>query len=792
MKPRIVPEAIRLQQQAASDPAASVWVSANAGSGKTHVLAQRVLRLLLGGTPPGRVLCLTFTKAAAANMAARIYRDLSRWTQLDDAELRAALEATGLSRPASDDLKLARRLFARAVETPGGLKIQTIHAFCERLLHLFPFEANVPARFEVLDEAHSADLMARAKADTLAAAASDAGQIGRDLRFIAGETSAGEAAASTFDAILREALGQRALMRQPHSDAVLRDALGVAPGLDAAEVDRAIIEDGFSPRRWAELAARLDGNGSRDNKRAALFRSAGEAYRQQPDDPNARARCRDLYLDIFFTQDKKAAAQLVSKATERLHPGLADAFAAEQQRLVALEETRRAVMTCERTRALFSIVEAVLATYDRLKAARGLLDFADLVGRTLTLLDRSDAQWVLYKLDSGIDHILVDEAQDTSEPQWRVFEALTADFASGHGATPKTRTFFAVGDDKQSIFSFQGAAPLMFHDMRDRFGQRFTKGGRTFRHIPLKASFRSAPGILKAVDALFEPKAHQRGLVHGDIWPTHEAVKNDLPGLVEIWPPQGPAVVVDPEDWRLPLDALTAEDPASLVAGRIAEKIAALIDSRSGERVHDEERDGLRPIRPSDVLILVRTRSAFFTAVIRALKAAGVPVAGADRLQLGAPYRDARSRRRRAGRTLPRRRPDTRVRTQIAASRSRRQRSDGARSVPDRQPVRRAVDIGGSAPSRGPGEAHDMAGARRGGLAFCLLHGAAERRRRASRARSAHRHRSARRRRRIHPSDARFRGEIPSLAAEFPRIVRCRGASKSSAIWRRRTMPSAS
>ena len=280
MSIRIVPEATRRAQHAASDPEASVWVSANAGSGKTHVLAQRVLRLLLGGTPPGRVLCLTFTKAAAANMAARIYRDLSLWTQLDDAKLREALETTGLSRPTSDDLKLARRLFARAVETPGGLKIQTIHAFCERLLHLFPFEANVPARFEVLDEARSAELMERAKADTLAAAAKDGGQLGRDLRFIAGETSAGEAAASTFDTILREALGRRALIRQVHSDAALCEALGIAPGLDAAAVDRIIIEDGFAagtmgrtccnPRRWRQRRRQTRGISARCCRRVSF------------------------------------------------------------------------------------------------------------------------------------------------------------------------------------------------------------------------------------------------------------------------------------------------------------------------------------------------------------------------------------------------------------------------------------------------------------------------------------------------------------------------------------------
>ena len=632
---RPVPEATRRAQHAASDPATSVWVSANAGSGKTHVLAQRVLRLLLRGTPPGRILCLTFTKAAAANMAARIYADLSKWTQLGDAALGDGLRATGLAAPTAADLQLARRLFARAVETPGGLKIQTIHAFCERLLHLFPFEANVPARFNVLDDAGSAELMERAKAATLAAAAADEGALGRDLRFIAGETSAGEAGASTFDALLREALARRALLRRPQPEAALREALDLPPGLDTAEIDRMILEDGLPPSSWSELATLMAQGGVNDAKRAALLRSV-ETISRTERDPGTIARCRDVYLSIFFTQKSKPAAQLATNALEKLAPGIGARLEAEQARLVAMEATRRAAMTFERTRALLAIVDGVLAAYDRLKATRGHLDFADLVGRTLALLERSDAQWVLFKLDSGIDHILVDEAQDTSAPQWQVFEALTAEFATGLGAAAGRRTFFAVGDDKQSIFSFQGAAPNMFHDMRDAFGRRFAEGRQAFRHVKLKTSFRSAPGVLAAVDTVFEPAGHQRGLVHAaDVWPVHEPLKTDLPAMVEIWPPQGPAEIADPEDWRVPLDTLAAQDPPSLVADRVAQKIRTLVDPRSGERVGDEAGDGLRAIRPSDVLILVRKRSAFFAAVIRALKAAGVPVAGADRLQLG-------------------------------------------------------------------------------------------------------------------------------------------------------------
>ena len=164
-----IPEPLRKLQAKASDPRASAWVSANAGSGKTHVLTQRVLRLLLAGTPPGQILGLTFTKAAAANMATRIFNTLAKWTSLNDKDLAAAIAETGATELAPQTLKFARQLFARTIETPGGLKIQTLHAFCERLLQLFPFEANVPAHFRVIDESEAEALMREARDQAIVA-----------------------------------------------------------------------------------------------------------------------------------------------------------------------------------------------------------------------------------------------------------------------------------------------------------------------------------------------------------------------------------------------------------------------------------------------------------------------------------------------------------------------------------------------------------------------------------------------------------------------------------------------
>src|SRR6516165_10319758 len=205
IKPDIIPLQIRDLQRAVADPAISAWVAANAGSGKTHVLAQRVINLLLEGIAPEKILCITFTKAAAANMAKRVFDTLAEWTTLDDAALDEAIRSRSDIEPNAARRALARRLFARALETPGGLKVQTIHAFCTQLLHQFPFEANVAARFTVLEEAEQTQLLERLTLDVLldGARAPD-GRIGRALG-----VALTAAADQTFREAIRAAIGAR-------------------------------------------------------------------------------------------------------------------------------------------------------------------------------------------------------------------------------------------------------------------------------------------------------------------------------------------------------------------------------------------------------------------------------------------------------------------------------------------------------------------------------------------------------------------------------------------------------
>jgi ATP-dependent helicase/nuclease subunit A len=627
-----IPAGTRVKQDQASNPNQSVFVSANAGSGKTHVLASRVIRLLLQDVAPSRILCLTFTKAAAANMASRVFDKLADWTKLADAELSRQILATGAPEPASQELTAARRLFARTIETPGGVKIQTLHAFCERLLHLFPFEANVPARFEVQDDMRQAELFRHVRRKVLAEASSSGGALGAALNRVMDECRP-----EGFDGLIKEAMRQSAISRalSPHDPVeILRRSLDLVEGRDVACIEREMAEDGIAPDRWIELAARLESGAKADQDRAKLLRAAHAAYRLTSSS-SSREDCLDFYLALFFTKDGDPRNSLMTNGLARAHPEIAAELDAEQMRLDTLREECKRAATLDRTRALILLASAIFERYHEEKAARGILDFDDLIEKTLTLLERSDARWVLYKLDSGIDHVLVDEAQDTSEAQWKILEALTGDFAAGRGQSHGRRTFFAVGDEKQSIFSFQGAAPHMFATMRRKFDTKFTAGAQPFAHVPLTLSFRSAPGILSAIDKVFEHADHQNGLVvANEDWKRHQALKHQLPGFVELWPLAAAQPGDDPRAWTLPLDLLDAQDPANLVAQRAAQKIAQLIDPRSGEFVHDSQTLQRRAVVPGDILILVRTRGPFFEAMIRALKKRAIPTAGADRLEL--------------------------------------------------------------------------------------------------------------------------------------------------------------
>src|SRR5437763_1907675 len=627
MTPRPIPEAVLARQRQASDPAVSAWVSANAGSGKTYVLAQRVIRLLLGGTDAAKILCLTFTKAAAANMAKTVFDTLAKWTALEDDDLDHAIRTMSNERPDANLRALARRLFALALETPGGLKVQTIHAFCTRLLQQFPFEANVAARFRVLDEAAQTQLLDQESLGVLLdAAAASEGALGRALA-----TAIAAASDYSFREVVKEAIGKRdAVMAWtgragsvPAAIAELCGTLAIDGDDTIEQVEAEMVNGPHLPiAQWGE-AARLFRAGSKaDCEQAACLEAAAAA----PADQRA-----DLYLPIFLTQKFERRASLITKPLLKSNPAFGERLHAERDRLVMLVERRKAVACRDRTAAMLTIANAVISGYQAAKARRGLLDYDDLIDKSRDLLARVEAAWVHYKLDLGIDHVLIDEAQDTSPRQWEVIEGLVSEFAAGAGARGALkRSIFAVGDDKQSIFSFQGAAPAAFAQKRGDFKRAYDARGLAFRPIEFKYSFRSLQVVLDAVDTVFSRPQAYSGLSADPVKTVHEAVRGRAPGMVELWP------LIEPEDkpqiegWDAPFDTTSEMSPRVKLARKIAGAVRRWI--ARGDCVGDG--DQRRPLRPGDVLILVRQRGPLFEAVIRALKNAGIAVAGADRLVL--------------------------------------------------------------------------------------------------------------------------------------------------------------
>ena len=526
-------------QRRAADPASSVWVAASAGSGKTKALTDRVLRLLLGGSAPERLLCLTFTKAAAAEMRQRLNRRLGEWTMQADDDLDRALHALTGDHPDGRLRGRARCLFATVLDTPGGLKILTIHAFCQSLLGRFPLEAGIAPHFEVLDERETAGLLAAAQTAVLARAhgGGDAG-LSDALDVVA--LHAGEESFHELMAKLRAERGRlrRVIERAGSLEAAIAESyrlLGVTPGETPERIiGEACAEAAFNRPALSAAARVLEQGSAAEAARAQ--RLAGWLAASAPE----REAGFDDYRGLYLTgrNAPRADRNLMSKGLRESHPEAFEALLHEQKGMVHTIERCNATVVGRSTAALLTLGGAMLAEYDRRKATRARLDYDDLILGARDLLRTPDgaAAWVLYKLDGGLDHILIDEAQDTSPEQWQVAAALADEFFAGEGAAEIRRTLFIVGDEKQSIFSFQGADLAALETMRATFRARVEGAAAKWDEVGLETSFRSTPAVLKAVDTLFAMAGARDGVAFEDHDIKHVAHRRGHAGLVELWP----------------------------------------------------------------------------------------------------------------------------------------------------------------------------------------------------------------------------------------------------------------
>ncbi|MEX2277468.1 MAG: double-strand break repair helicase AddA, partial [Cucumibacter sp.] len=614
MKDRFnVTPAMRDAQARAVNPSLSVWVTANAGSGKTHVLTERVLRLLVSGVRPEELLCLTYTKAAAAEMRQRVGARLAAWALLPDEALAATLATLQGAAPDPGTLTRARRLFARALDTPGGLKINTIHAFCESVLHRFPLEAGVPFDFTVIEEAEQASMIRAAREAVLAEGLDSSGALaGAAATLFAGASDFTIEAA--LDAALALGARLRLILTDPSTSAAnLRRLLGCAESDTLEAIDREIVEQAIiPPSEYPAVAAA----GVHKNHAKKLLAYSGR------DAPAGMLR-------TFLTDKLEAPDKLnVTKALDLADPALSARIQGETLRLAELARRRAAAIIFDNSTALLTVLGAILARYDRAKRGRALVDFDDLIARVRTLLAASDMHWVAYRLDAGIAHILVDESQDTNPEQWSVVRALADEFFAGEGVDRPTRTLFAVGDEKQSIFSFQGAEPHLFGETGRLLAARAAEAELAFAHVELSASFRSLAPILSGVDLVFDNPAAHRGLEVPPKKTAHQAARIERGGFIELGRPEEkiPPDASDSDLYRdTPLDETAAER-------RLAERIAATIAGwiASGRALSGAR----RAVAPGDILILVQKRSALFHEIVAALKRKNLANAGADRLSV--------------------------------------------------------------------------------------------------------------------------------------------------------------
>ena len=613
-------------QRMAADPSGTRLAAANAGSGKTRVLVDRVSRILLGGTEPEDILCLTYTKAAASEMQERLFATLGGWSVLRDEPLREKLtELFGQSPNTLNppvELSKARQLFAKALETPEGLKVQTIHAFCERILSRFPIEAGILPGFEPLDDLEMAELRGEVETQILREAmdAPD-GELASALRILTLERA---------DASLEDLFKWMAFHPQKISEWEKLGLEALAQSLNLGEFTEA---SQIADKLWARLnrvnmqaaSAALKTGGANDMKRGVLIDKA----LVEPDAVMGLSFLSELY----FTKSKSCRAKFYDAKTNDIAKGWIDTHSLD---IMEADEAIRASQIYALTESVYNIAVRYAALYREAKhRARGL-DYSDQILFVRRLLKNSEAaDWVRYKLDGGIKHILLDEAQDTSPEQWEIINILAAPFfqPSPDDDPLRPRTLFAVGDEKQSIYGFQGAKPERFLDEIRKHSEHATTD------IRMTMSFRSTQQVLDVVDSvLFDCGGMQEMFDVEKFAPAsdetrHIAHRKD-DGLVELWPVTPPPETPEEnEPWdTTPVDAKGEGHQIEVLAKEIAKTVKSWIDNK--DPIFDREIKKTRPIEAQDVLILVRRRGPLFEAVIRQLKRHEIPIAGADRLKL--------------------------------------------------------------------------------------------------------------------------------------------------------------
>ncbi len=594
-------------QKIASNPQNSAWVFASAGSGKTKILVDRVLRLLLQKVAANKILCVTFTKIASIEMQERINKVLASWVVIDDEKLRENIfELTG-NMPNAQDLNFARILFAKGLDEDSRVKIQTIHAFCQNLVNIFPFEMEVAPNFEVLDESLEKLLLQKAKKEIFLLAKFDI-----ELQKIIAEINS-RLSEEAFIDLISDILNQKEkliflkikFLNIENLIAKIFEKFGVIE----FESEEEIFEDFVAKLDFSRLRAFIEktekGRAKTDQRTAFLFKNFIEHKTLQ----------NVSFLDeIFYTKSGDKRAKIVTKEFED-EADFVDEIAVLVDNFFDLLNSYKIAKSSE---FLLQFVDKILQKYCEIKAQNSFLDYNDLIIKTNELLENEEfSDWVKFRMDGFFDHILIDESQDTNHHQWAIIKALSDDFFSGISASNQERSLFIIGDDKQSIYSFQGAKPNISHEIFDFYKEKTFDSKYEIKKVELQNSFRSLPKILKFVDNIF---AQNESFKKIDYKP-HSAIRQGE-GVVEIWP-RIESQKKEKEtsfEWKNYATDENFEDEEFCqkeeMANRIADKILTWIDEKKQLTGLGNKGENCQ-IDFCDIMILLRNRANGFDKILQ-------------------------------------------------------------------------------------------------------------------------------------------------------------------------------
>ena len=632
-------------QQIASNPKNSAWVFASAGSGKTKILTDRVLRLLLDNVSPSKILCLTFTKVAAAEMQSRINSELAKWILCDNVELRKKLTALSGDFPTENELKRARILFVKILDEESKIKVQTIHSFCQTLIKIFPFEAKVKPNFEVLESNQEKLLLKTAQKEVLKKAL-----VNEKLKKLVQETNA-KLHEESFSGLVANLLNKKEQL-----NSLKEKFFGIENII--AEIFKNFgvgNEDGNAKKQILKQVQDDDArNALDDDARNALDDDAGNALDDDAGNvlgQTQRFRHPELvsgsihifqkfaaqinhkshlklafelensglisniklatairnflknitlenfsdYKSAFFTQEGNPR-KLTKNIAANLE--LTSIFSDCCQLINDFSDQINSLKIANDSALLLRFVDHILENYSQLKKQNSVLDYNDLIVETNRLLANPDfSNWVKLKMDSSFDHILIDESQDTNHQQWNIIKALSEDFFTGLSSSNKSRSIFIVGDEKQSIYSFQGAEPNISAEIFAHFAEKL---GNNLKKIELNNSFRSQAKILQAVDDVFSKEERKKAISKVSEFQAHKPIREGL-GKVEIWPQIQKEKTEKKEisfEWKIDFSKDETQEEEEILAEIIARKIHLKVDSKSANY--------------GDFMILLRNRTNGF------------------------------------------------------------------------------------------------------------------------------------------------------------------------------------